>query len=361
MKSFQYISDDKTLSDIINQINLTNSSIAIDTEFMRVDTFYPKLGLIQINHNKHCYLIDPLPLKSLCKNMPMILKDRAYIFHACGEDIEILQHEFEQIPSNITDTQILASFLDNTITPSYSTLLEKYLNIKLDKSETRTDWLARPLTAKQCHYAIDDVFYLPELAKCLAELVAKKGWLDAAKQETDSFIKRRMMIVAPENCYKEFKSAWSLNSVQLAYLKELAAWRLIKARTDDIAVNFIVKADTLLQLAKCKPKTIYELTQFDIKSKQLRLYGDEILEILKQPVDPLQPIDKVSRYSDAKSLAARIRNEAEKQAKIHELNPSLLVTKRIINDYIEWKHNSSAFVPELISGWREPLFSAFVR
>ena len=135
--------------------------LAIDTEFVRTRTLYPKLGLIQINDGKTLALIDPVALPDLSPfwqllESPSIQK----VLHACSEDLEVFLTAGNCRPVNLIDSQIIMSFLGHGLSMGYAAMIAHYTNIELDKSESRTDWMKRPLTTKQLNYAAADVEHL---------------------------------------------------------------------------------------------------------------------------------------------------------------------------------------------------------
>ena len=173
-------------------------AIALDTEFVRTRTYYPQLGLIQLFDGEHLALIDPLgitdwsPLKAILRD-PSITK----FLHAGSEDLEVFLNVFGELPQPLIDTQILAAFCGRPMSWGFASMVEEYSGVTLDKSESRTDWLARPLTERQCEYAAADVWYLlPITAKLMVETEAS-GWLPAALDECRLMQMRRQEVVAP--------------------------------------------------------------------------------------------------------------------------------------------------------------------
>ena len=146
--------------------------VALDTEFIRTRTFYPKLGLIQLYDGEQLSLIDPLsitdfsPFTALLAD-PAVLK----VLHACSEDLEVFQCYFKQQPKPMLDSQIMADFVGFQISSGFAKLVAHYLDIELDKGAARTDWLARPLSEQQLQYAAADVWYLLPLYHKLIALL----------------------------------------------------------------------------------------------------------------------------------------------------------------------------------------------
>ena len=163
----EWIDSNSGLQQMCQQLS-QEPKLAVDTEFIRTDTFYPKIALIQISDGDQCWLIDVLaiddfaPLKALLENPQQQL-----IFHACAEDLEVLEYALDIKPSTIFDTQIAAGITNIGYCMGYARLVDSMFEVSLDKQETRSDWLARPLTQRQLDYAAVDVQYLHAMEKIL--------------------------------------------------------------------------------------------------------------------------------------------------------------------------------------------------
>lgn len=354
--NFNYIKSDEALEALNCLVVQSDRPISLDTEFIRVDSYYQKLGLIQINIEHGNFLIDPLTITNWDSFCSLLKCSNQFYFHACGEDIELINHYFKMIPEHIVDSQIFASFLDNPLSSSYQFLLEKYLSINIEKSETRTDWLARPLTEKQLQYAAVDVNYLPDLIEILKNELSQNGWLNEAYQETQSFITRRLSKKNSEDSYLNVKNAWKLNETQLSYLKLLSKWRLDTAISEDRAINFVLKDEQMINLVTTHPTSKASFEYCGLKGKEIRLYGDSILHLLNQKVEPIPKIKRTMDFPDYKLWVKEIKFLAESAEKITGLNKSLIISKRLINEFVEWKHNQDLPPPELLTGWRRELF-----
>ena len=168
-----WIDSDSALQQMCQQLSQV-PKLAVDTEFIRTDTFYPKIALIQISDGEQCWLIDVLaiedfvPLKALLEN-----PDQQLIFHACAEDLEVLEYALDIRPSSIFDTQLAAGIANIGYCMGYARLVDTMFDVSLDKQETRSDWLARPLTQRQLDYAAVDVQYLHAMEKILAKALAE--------------------------------------------------------------------------------------------------------------------------------------------------------------------------------------------
>ncbi len=180
--TYQYISTQDELAELYTRMAHTDV-YAIDTEFIKVNTLYPRLGLLQINVDGHVYLLDGQSLV-LDDLWILLFNARQNILHACSEDIDLIHHYASQRAlDNIFDTQIGLSFLDHGLQLSYQQALLQELGLSIDKGETRSDWLARPLRPEQLQYAATDVLHLLELAATIKRQLLERGTLEMAVED----------------------------------------------------------------------------------------------------------------------------------------------------------------------------------
>jgi ribonuclease D len=357
--SYQLIISNDQLADYCSKIE-NSSALALDTEFVRTRTFYPHLGLLQVFNGEHAALIDPINITDwqaflAILNNPTIEK----YFHSCSEDIEVFSYHFGCVPTPIVDSQILASFLDNPLSSGYASLVKKYLEVELDKSETRTDWLKRPLTEKQCKYAINDVLYLFPLINILKSKLNTNHYLQAAYQECQMAVARKSELMDPNDAYLNIKNSWQLKGKSLGQLYKLASWRYRLAKEQDIAMNFVVHEDVLLKIARYSPTSLGELDKLGMKGKEIRLYGQIILDLLSTPIPEIQQIRRVNSYPDYKKITSELKQAALTISSQTGLSEDLLLSRRLINQYIKWKIDKKGNAPELLIGWRKPLFEQY--
>ena len=230
--------------------------IAVDTEFMRENTYWPDLCLIQIASEEEAAAIDPkadidlAPLLALLVDNHEVLK----VFHAGGQDLEIIHNLTGKTPVPLFDTQIAAMALGHGEQVGYSNLIESMLGHNIDKGARFTDWSRRPLDKRQIDYAIADVTHLatvfPKLLNRLKK-TGRGGWLD---EEMERLANPSSFAFEPEDAWKRLKLP-SRNPAVLGRLKALAGWRETEARTKNIPRGRIVKDDTLGELAAHPPKT----------------------------------------------------------------------------------------------------------
>ena len=233
--------------------------LAIDTEFMREQTYYAQLCLIQISDGSHAAAIDPLaPGIELSPLWDLLGNERiTKVFHAAHQDLEIFFKEMGRLPLPLFDSQIAAMVLGHGDQVGYDRLVRAVLNHDIDKSSRFTDWSRRPLSARQISYALDDVIYLAEMyPRLLAQLETKgrAGWLvDENAKMTDPATYH----TEPQDAWKRIKVR-NMKPAQLRRMMYLAAWRETEAQRRDLPRNRIIRDETILDLAGTNPSSTEE-------------------------------------------------------------------------------------------------------
>jgi len=247
------------LTEQLRDVNL----IAVDTEFQRETTYYPKLALVQIATDSIIACIDPLAFNAQPALQKILLNpDITKIFHSCSQDLEVLFYYLGAIPAPIYDTQIANALLTDHHQIGYASLVENELHVQLDKSQTRTNWLQRPLTEKQLQYAGDDVYYLYQLEQKLdAQLLQKgrKNWFEEESSNLPS--DEKSFQAATDSLWKRVKGATRLNRSQLAIVQSIALWREQLAQKKDKIRKRILADDTIIQLALTPADSIDSLSR----------------------------------------------------------------------------------------------------
>lgn len=363
------ITSNEELIQLCNKWN-SLSVLALDTEFIRIDTFFPKLGLIQVCDDGGSFLLDPLTLTDWTAfNAILSNTSITKALHSCSEDLVVFKEFFGILPSPIFDTQKAAAFLGFGYSISYQNLVKAILKIEISKGETRSDWLKRPLSEEQLKYAALDVAYLPEIYRILQGLLSEKLRLSWLQAECTEMVMSAISEVSESNwesCYQNIGSAWKLDNYQLAILQRLCIWREKEARKRDKPRNWIAKDSDLIGLAERIPGdknsllSISELSKF-LVSKD----SDILLEIINTPhleaPPKLTPIDL--------PLSAALRGYLKKcqavvQCKAEELGvaPEMLARKKQLVPLVIERNKSKDFPwPDSLSGWRQPLLESAIR
>src|ERR687890_270217 len=256
MRIHPLITDTESLEKLCERLARADF-VAVDTEFMRENTYWPDLCLIQVASIEEAAAIDPkaegIDLKPL---LDLFVKDEEVlkVFHAGGQDLEIIHNLTGKVPYPLFDTQIAAMALGHGEQIGYSNLIESLLGHSLDKGARFTDWGRRPLDKRQIDYAIADVTHLATVFPRMVEKLRKTGrgaWLD---EEMERLANPSSFASPPEDAWKRLKLP-SRNPAVLGRLKALAGWRETEARSKNLPRGRIVKDDTLNELAAHPPKT----------------------------------------------------------------------------------------------------------
>ncbi|PZO86619.1 MAG: ribonuclease D [Micavibrio aeruginosavorus] len=267
--------------------------LAIDTEFLRDKTYFPKLCLLQMaGPNVNAAAIDPLipgldwtPVKELMAN-ENVLK----VFHAARQDLEIFWHLYKVLPTPIYDTQVAAMVCGFGDQVAYNALVRELTSKELEKNAQFTDWSRRPLSDKQIRYALDDVIYLREVYEKLHERLVKQGREQWVFEEMEILKSPRTYQNPPQEAWKRVKVRSDRPDV-LAVLRALAAWREEQAVSRDVPRSRIIKDETLADVAMYKPRDLDSLLQIrslpsDIaKGKTGKVLLDITGQVLEGPRD----------------------------------------------------------------------------
>jgi len=235
-----------------------NSIYGLDTEFIKVDTLWPKLGVFQINVANQVYLLDGTTL-DLTLFWKKIFTAQLNVFHACGEDIDLIYHYAkDKSLSNVFDTQIGMSFLGHGLQVSYQNALKQMLNVDIDKDQTRSDWLARPLSPEQLNYAANDVLYIMALAQKVRSELQEKYLLDFAQEDCQNLTYEIGQETPLALLYQDIGN-YRHSRRELMQLQQLAVWREQMVKALNQPRSFILKNSTMIDLVEKNPKNHFQL------------------------------------------------------------------------------------------------------
>lgn len=364
--SYQWIENNQQLAECCIQAR-QQPIIALDTEFVRTRTYYAKLGLIQLFDGKQVALIDPLAISDFSPFVALLADANVIkVLHACGEDLEVFEHYFQQLPTPMLDTQVMAGFAGIGVSLGFAKLVQHYLGVELDKGASRTDWLARPLSETQLQYAAADVAYLLPAYQQLANDLAKTRWQQAAEQECQLLCQKAQRVVQPEYAYKDISNAWQLNRQQLAVLQVVAKWRVEEAEKRDLALNFLIKEQSVLEIAKSQPKHTAKLLEF-MHPNEVRIHGKKILWLVEQGrvVSEENYPEQLTRLVDEPGYKTVLKKLQDELGRIQpaDLAPELLASKRQLNQLFKWDRQGrdNDKLPELLVGWRKPFGESLIQ
>ena len=313
-------------------------SLALDTEFVRERTFRAKLGLVQVAVAGEVALVDAVRINDLSP-LGTILGGAGSrkILHSCSEDLPVLRRATGVSLGPLFDTQIAAAFAGLGPSLSYAALVLALFGVHLDKDETRTDWLCRPLSPEQLRYAADDVEYLPEVAAELERRLVTLGRLEWALEDSATLAASDADGPAPSDAWRRVKGLDRCPPLVRAVARGLAAWREREAARLDVARPFLLRDETLIALARRDSVSLQEI---------VRLPG----------YDPRRHASHASRWLEALAAA---RLEVETGASVEPPVPSAadLDRRRAIEDacgaLVARRAGELSLVPELLLSRRQ--------
>jgi len=254
-----YIANQEDLEAFANRA-MRSSVLAIDTEFLREKTYYAKLCLLQLATDDETAIVDPFEVDDLRVLAPLLENESVVkLFHAGGQDLEILLREVGTLPRPLFDTQVAAALLGHTQQIGYAALVHAECGVTLKKIDSFTDWSRRPLSESQLEYAADDVAYLPRMYERMrAQLVelGRLAWLD---RDFEDLADPKRYATNERERYRRLKRVSQLSRRQLAAAREVAAWRELEAQRRDVPRKWVVTDEQIVEACKREARTIDEL------------------------------------------------------------------------------------------------------
>ncbi|KEO86749.1 ribonuclease D [Erythrobacter sp. JL475] len=291
MKIHDLITTTDALAELCERLS-QSEFVAVDTEFMRENTYWPELCLVQIANTEEAAAIDPLapgidlaPLLDLMCNNEDVLK----VFHAGGQDVEIIVNLTGKTPHPVFDTQIAMMAISQSEQIGYANLVDHWLNIQIDKGARFTDWSRRPLTDRQIEYAIGDVTHLSKIFPKILKKLIKTGrgdWLDA---EMEKLADPANYLVDPDTSWKRIRQP-GRNPQVLGRLKALAAWREGEAQHKNIPRGRIMRDETLADIASHPPKKQGDLAK--VRGLSTAWKDNDIGKRLMKVIAEAEPLSK---------------------------------------------------------------------
>lgn len=348
-----WIGDRSTLQAWLAEVP-AGASVGLDTEFMRRDTFHPRLALLQIGcHGRHA-LIDPLAFAIDDALLPT-LGNRATttIIHSAGEDLETLAPLLPDGPGTLFDTQVAAAFAGIGPGVSYRALVAELCDVELDKGETRSDWLQRPLTDSQRRYAALDVVYLESVHDQLAARLQARGRSAWFIEDCDRLRQRASHRGGDLQPQRTLHGAAEWPTAQQALLRRILLWRDHAARVLDRPRPWLVDDALAMSLAHEPPSSLADLEQRSRGQRALRsAQRSELFTLLGAPateeeIAATTPIAAHPQGAAKKALQA-MKALVDAEAAALDLPAGLLCARKVLEEYV-----ATHTWPEALSGWRE--------
>lgn len=334
MPTINYVNTPEQLAALCGQIREV-PWLALDTEFLREKTYYPKFCLLQIATPDWVACVDPLALKDLSELFTAIYNpDIVKVFHSCRQDLEIFYQITGKLPSPIFDTQVAAPLLGFQDNPGYAMLVSSFLNINLSKAHTRADWSKRPLTQAELEYAADDVIYLCQIYQIILQKLAELGRTDWLQQDFAELSNPDIYHIDPAQAWLRVKGKNKLTGKQLSIIQSVSEWRERTAQKEDRPKSWLLKDELLFDIAKLQPETTSDLAAVrGINESVVRRYGKELCQLIatakRQPPIPLNDKGRATKKTQQQEaildiLTALVRIRAEENS----LNPSILASRK---------------------------------
>jgi ribonuclease D len=269
------------LDDVCDLI-AAHEQLAIDTEFVRTNTYAPHLGLVQIAAGDDIFCIDPLADIRLDGFWELLFDpNRRSIIHSGSQDMEVLWFTCAQVIPNIIDTQTCAALLGYPAQIGYAGLAAELVGAEIAKTQTRTDWSKRPLTDAQIHYAAEDVEHLGKMHGLLKQRLDELGRYNWALEDSAALTNIDLYKPDPATAWQRLKSIPFLPVDQQARARALAQWREERAVKFDKPRSWILSDKALLQLAELNPRNTSALREVDdLPPAVIRKQGEHLVKLL---------------------------------------------------------------------------------
>ena len=348
------IDTQKDLDDLCATIS-TARHIGCDTEFVRTQTYWPQLCLVQIATETESACIDVLAAIDTSEfRRLMLAHPEPLVLHAVKQDLEAWFATWQELPTAVFDIQIAAGLLGFQPQIGYGNLVRELLDITLDKDQTRTDWSRRPLTSAQIHYAADDVKYLQQMHDIMRTRLGECGRYDWAVADSADLVEPSLYDTPPQDAWQRLSGIPYLPVAVQARARALAVWREARAKRANRPRQWILADKALMQIAHSDPQRNGDLLEIaELPSGLVRKQGGNILRTVQQANDDLangledltqKPVPVPPDKKKIQKLSAIVRETAQ------ELNiaPELLATRRDIMGIVNGHEDSRA-----LKGWRK--------
>ncbi|CAN5204310.1 ribonuclease D [soil metagenome] len=335
-------------------------TVTVDTEFMRETTFWPKLCVVQLASPEEAVIVDAMapdidldPFFKLMKNEKIIK-----VFHAARQDIEIVHHLGGLIPHPVFDTQVAAMVCGFGDSVSYDQLVQQLTGARIDKSSRFTDWSRRPLSDRQVEYALADVTHLRDVYQALSQRLAEQNRTEWVREEMEVLTSPDTYTVEPEEAWKRLKLRVR-KPIELAVLREVAAWREREAPASDVPRGRVIKDDAIYEIAAQQPTTAADLGQLRTipRGFERSRAAEDILAAVRKalaiPRDQLPRIPKQRPAPNGNGAAVDLLKVLLKMtSESHGVASKVIAT---VDDLEAIANDDAADVPAL-HGWRRELF-----
>ena len=358
-----YIRATEPLRELCEQAK-SDGRLAIDVEFIREHSYIPKLALVQMAVGDLCAIVDPLEVEDLTPLYELVTSSQTLkILHAASQDMEVLYWRTKQSPAAIFDTQIAAAIVGLGEQISYSNLVERLVGVQLEKDESYSAWLQRPLSDSQIEYALNDVRYLLHLHDQLAQRLERLDRTNWSQEECRKYEGVERYARDPRTLFRRIRRGNNLSPTGLAILRELAAWRDQEAQERDRPPGTILHDEQLVDIARRAPRSLDDLQRFrGLSSKIIERSASDILAMVERGLavpeaDRPQP-QRGHRTSQNEKVMARFLDACLKALCAREKLPASAVANRQELESLVRRFRQGRLATAgspLLEGWRGEL------
>lgn len=345
---------------------LQEPAVGLDTEFVRERTYFPRLGLIQVADSSGCYLVDMVAINDFAP-LSAVVSSAAVIkvFHSPSEDLEIFHHTFGIRPERLFDCQVAATLCGLGGSLGYVHLVSRLFDIELAKGAQRSNWMRRPLSEEQVRYAGLDVAYLLPAHELLSARLAELGRCEWAEEEFDRLLRASEARLSREWSFSRLRRP-SMSRRQLAALRAVCDWREKRARARDLPRGFVLKDETVVDIARRLPRSSRDLVSArGLGAKQARRHGPALLASLRRAAtlaeNELPGKREPGRRRPSSRLLERLRDVVAGVATDLDMPSEALVPRRVLEAWAVASLERGAWAwPSEIEGWRRSVLESEV-
>ncbi len=354
-----YIDDEKKLQPLLDAFK-SRDFFGIDTEFVKLDTLFPILALVQLYDGENIYLVDIVTLSQSGKDLfwqGMIASKATFIFFSMHEDLEVINLSAGTLPKNIEDLQLMLPFFGNTSRIGLASVIKQFLDITILKDQTTSVWLNRPLSTDQIRYASLDVFYLIDLYKIFRQKLVALGNEIYYRQDIELQVGKILQPFEHERTYTKFIEP-NMTLEQRARLRALVNYRYDTAVSKNVPINRILPNHLLSVLATKRTRNLAALNSYGVHYQSVKKYGADLLNIINNTDLELGDVftGDTSRKSVMIEIGLQVESELQKFCSDHGIDKVAWGSKNLIKDLVTWlscENRQGLFYPLiLMSPWR---------
>ncbi len=333
--------------------------LGIDTEFLRERTYWAELGLVQVSDGHRAWLVDVIKIEDL-EPLKRMFEDQGIlkVFHSSSEDFEALWHALGVSPQPVVDTQVACAMTGQPLQMSYHNAIKWLTGIEVDKDQTRSNWLRRPLSPRQLHYAATDVVFLPALVRQVQNTLLEQNKVQWLEEDVSRAIQQSRESLHPQHAYLRLGGAASLEPRQLQVLRTLAAWREQQATNRNLARGFVITDTELMLLSRQIPDSLDQLAGIEgLHERTIKKHGDALLTVVRAGLSSTEPLAAIQALDkNQKRIVGEMRKLVQAEADAHGIDPALLASRKVLETLL-WAVENGTDIPERLTGWRFPVIT----